>query len=82
MERFRSTAKNQGAQYYGLFTDREIETLELAARGKTNKEIADKLGVSIRTVESHLGHIFEKLNVSSRTEAVILALKKGWICLD
>ncbi|MDP2210194.1 MAG: DNA-binding response regulator [Candidatus Aquicultor primus] len=82
MERFRNTGKNQGAQYYGLFTDREIEALELAARGKTNKEIADKLGVSIRTVEAHLGHIFEKLNVSSRTEAVILALKKGWICLD
>jgi len=82
MERFRNTGKNQDAQYYGLFTDREIESLELAARGKTNKEIADKLGVSIRTVEAHLGHIFEKLNVSSRTEAVILALKKGWICLD
>lgn len=82
MERFRNTGKNQDAQNYGLFTDREIETLELAARGKTNKEIADKLSVSIRTVEAHLGHIFEKLNVSSRTEAVILALKKGWICLD
>jgi len=82
MERFRSNGKKQETHYFGLFTDREVETLELAARGKTNKEIADKLGVSIRTVEAHLGNIFMKLGVGSRTEAVILALKKGWIRLE
>ncbi len=82
MERLRTNNKSQDARSFEVLTDREIETLELAARGKSNKEIADQLSVTVHTVESHLGHIFTKLGVGSRTEAVVLALKKGWIGLD
>ena len=58
-------------------TSREIEVLRLVAEGHTNDFVAHQLGLSTRTVESHLTHIYTKLNVSSRTEAAMLALKKG-----
>lgn len=58
-------------------TQREAEILKLVARGISNKEIADRLGVSLRTVKGHLADIFLKLNVASRTEAVIVGLRKG-----
>ena len=82
MERFRANGNVQETGSDEKFTEREIETLELVARGIGNKEIADELNVSVRTVEAHLGHVFAKLGVSSRTEAVVSALKKGWINLD
>lgn len=63
-------------------TDRETEVLRLAARGSSNKQIAAELCVSPRTVQAHLGHIFKKLSVASRTEAVIRMLKRGWLKLD
>ncbi|MBI2870047.1 MAG: response regulator transcription factor [Chloroflexi bacterium] len=65
-----------------LLSDREMEVLKLATRGLSNQDIADKLCLSLRTVQAHLGHIFNKLKVSSRTEAVVRALKEGWITLD
>ena len=55
---------------------RELEVLELAAKGLRNKAIADKLGISIRTVEGHFNSIFSKLGVSSRMEAVLEALSR------
>ncbi len=55
---------------------REIEVLELAATGDTNKEIADKLHITETTVKSHFVHIFNKLGVSDRTAAVTLAVKE------
>lgn len=61
---------------------REMEVLSLAARGLSNQDIATELCLSIRTVQGHLGHIFNKLQVGSRTEAVVHALKKGWVTLD
>jgi NarL family two-component system response regulator LiaR len=61
---------------------REMEVLLLAAKGMSNKEIAQKLSISIHTVQTHLSNIFGKLNVSSRTEAALLALRKGWLTLD
>ena len=61
---------------------READILKLAARGMTNKEIADKLHVSNRTVESHLRTIFSKLGVGSRTEAVLHGLRRGWLTLE
>jgi NarL family two-component system response regulator LiaR len=64
------------------FSERELEVLKLAAKGMSNKEIAAELALSVRTVQSHLGNIFDKLGVSSRTEAVLRALKEGWISLD
>jgi DNA-binding NarL/FixJ family response regulator len=63
-------------------SDREIEVLRLASRGLTNKEIGRDLFISDRTVQGHLRNIFEKLGVASRTEAVTLALQRGWIALD
>jgi len=56
---------------------REIEILTLASKGKRNKEIAMELGISYNTVASHLVHIFRKLGVESRTEAVLSSMKMG-----
>ncbi|MDO8473624.1 MAG: response regulator transcription factor [Dehalococcoidia bacterium] len=61
---------------------REVQVLKLAAKGMSNKEIAQKLVVSERTVQSHLVNIFRKLAVGSRTEAVLRALKQGWLIPD
>ncbi len=63
-------------------TPRELSTLRLMADGKTNKEIANELGISERTVKTHLGHLFEKLGVTSRTEAVKVATRRGLVRLD
>ena len=60
-------------------TDRELEVLSLAAKGYTNKAIGIQLGISDRTVQGHLAHIFDKLQASSRTEAVMRAVSLGWI---
>jgi len=65
-----------------VLTERETEVLRLATRGLSNQDIANELYLSLRTVQAHLGHIFNKLQVSSRTEAVVRALKEGWVTLD
>lgn len=57
-----------------LLTARESAVVRLVARGMTNKAIAQQLGISPRTVEGHLNHVFEKLSVNSRTELVHYAL--------
>jgi DNA-binding NarL/FixJ family response regulator len=61
------------------FSPREHEVLTLAAYGLTNKEIAYRLGISERTVQFHINSIFNKTTTNSRTEAVALALRNGWI---
>jgi DNA-binding NarL/FixJ family response regulator len=63
-------------------TPRELATLRLMADGRANKEIAGTLGISERTVKTHLGHLFEKLGVTSRTEAVRVASRRGLVRLD
>ncbi len=65
-----------------VLSGREVEVLRLAAKGLSNQDIANELCLSLRTVQAHLGHIFNKLQVSSRTEAVVRALKEGWITLS
>lgn len=65
-----------------LLTEREMEVLKLVTKGLSNKEIADDLYLSVRTVQGHLANIFNKLRVGSRTEAVVHALKEGWVTLD
>ena len=60
-------------------TDREMEVLQLTAKGYTNKAIAVQLDISDRTVQGHLAHIFDKLQADSRTEAVMRAVSLGWI---
>lgn len=60
-------------------TDRELDVLRLAAKGFTNKAIGMQLRISDRTVQGHLAHIFAKMHVASRTEAVMRAVSLGWI---
>ncbi len=66
-------------QDYGGLTEREMDILRLVGEGLTNKEIGRKLFISDRTVQAHLSNIFSKLNVNSRTEAVMHAVRHGWI---
>lgn len=63
-------------------SERELEVLKLAGQGLSNKEIADKLVLSPRTVQAHFANIFAKMEVGSRTEAVLQGLKRHWISLD
>ena len=77
-----ASGKPEGQEPSGVLSDREMEVLRLAAKGLSNQDIAEKLYLSIRTVQGHLGHIFNKLQVGSRTEAVVRALKEGWVTLD
>ena len=63
-------------------SEREMEVLKLAAEGMTNMEIANELALSVRTIQGHLSNIFSKMQVGSRTEAVIQALRKGWFGLE
>jgi DNA-binding NarL/FixJ family response regulator len=60
-------------------TDREREVLELMAQGKENAEIADALVIAERTVKFHVGNIYAKLGVTSRTAAVVEAIRRGWV---
>lgn len=72
-------ARQKPQENYELLTEREQEVLKLLAEGKTNKEIAEALVISDRTVQTHLSNIFSKMDVSSRTEAVLVAIKRGWL---
>ncbi len=84
LNRFVSAAGKpaEGKEPVGMLSEREMEVLKLAAKGLSNQDIAEKLCLSIRTVQGHLGHIFNKLQVGSRTEAVVRGLKEGWVTLD
>ena len=83
LNRFTNIAsETQKQKTQDILTEREIEVLQLATQGSSNQEIADSLFLSLRTVQSHLNHIFNKLQVSSRTEAVVHALKEGWVTLE
>jgi two-component system NarL family response regulator len=63
-------------------TPRELAALRLMADGRSNKEIASTLGISERTVKTHLGHLFEKLGVTSRTEAAKVAARRGLVRME
>lgn len=63
-------------------TERELEVLTLVAKGYTNKAIGVQLGISDRTVQGHLAHIFAKLQAASRTEAVMRAVSLDWLPPD
>jgi len=83
LERFKS-AKGMPGEGGGrdILSEREMEVLRLASKGISNKDIARELVVSVRTVQAHLGNIFNKLGVGSRTEAVLYALRSGWFSLE
>ncbi len=63
-------------------TEREMDVLRAAAMGKSNKSIGEMLSISPQTVSVHLRNIFEKLGVSSRSEATAFAISRGWITLE
>jgi two-component system NarL family response regulator len=63
-------------------TPRELAVLRLLAAGNSNREIGDALGISDGTVKIHVSHLFAKLNVTSRTEAIATALRRGLVRID
>ena len=75
-----STTAEAGSQE--LLTQRELEVLKLAAKGMSNKDIAEALNISVRTVQAHLRDIFNRLGVGSRSEAIVYGLKRGWFSLE
>jgi DNA-binding NarL/FixJ family response regulator len=62
--------------------ERELEILTWTAKGLSNREIAEKVNISERTVQTHMANIFRKLRVASRTEPALCALRAGYITLD
>jgi DNA-binding NarL/FixJ family response regulator len=79
--RFRelSSGKHTGPEE---LSEREKEVIKLIARGLSNKQLADRLYISTKTVKTHVAHILEKLDVSNRTEAVVASIRKGLIDID
>ena len=76
----RGTAATQASPEQ--LSPRELEVLDLAAKGLRNKAIADKLGISTRTVEGHFNSIFGKLGVSSRMEAILEAMSRHLVTIS
>jgi len=62
-------------------TDRQLEILVNVARGRTNREIGEVLGISERTVRNHMRAILRKLTSTDRTQAVVMAIERGWIAI-
>jgi DNA-binding NarL/FixJ family response regulator len=65
---------------YDLLTDREREILQLLAEGRVNKEVASLLNISLTTVETHRGHILQKLSLHSTADLILYAVRKRIIC--
>ncbi|MFJ7831949.1 response regulator [Peribacillus sp. NPDC097284] len=62
-----------------LLTRRECEVLQLLADGKSNRAIGETLYISEKTVKNHVSNILQKMNVNDRTQAVVMAIKNGWV---
>jgi NarL family two-component system response regulator LiaR len=78
---FQHSTKPKNLGTGNTLSSRELAVLNLAARGMSNKDIAQRLGLSLRTVKGYLADLFLKLNVASRTEAVIIGLRQGILTL-
>ncbi len=63
-------------------TERELQVINFIAQGLTNKEISANLGIALRTVEAHLRTAYQKLEASRRSDAIVKAIKIGWIKLN
>lgn len=74
--------RSHSAESMDGLSKREQEVLELVVQGKSNREIADQLFITLSTVQTHRTHIMEKLNLHTRTDLVKYALRKGMITLD
>lgn len=77
MEEYLGSIKHDSHDTYHLLSDREKEVLTLVAKGYANKEIAEQLVISVKTVETHKGNLMEKLQMKTRPELVEYAVKKG-----
>lgn len=80
MEGARRSYSEPGTPFHPL-SDREMEVLACVVRGMSNKEIATLLGISHQTVKNHVTAILRKFGVEDRTQAVVYALKRGWVTL-
>ncbi len=80
MEGSRRSYSEPGSPFHPL-SDREMEVLGCVVRGMSNKEIATMLGISHQTVKNHVTSILRKFGVEDRTQAVVYALKRGWVTL-
>ncbi|MBN2494809.1 MAG: response regulator transcription factor [Deltaproteobacteria bacterium] len=78
---FRSVQGKKKKHEPALLTDEERDVLQMIARGLTNQEAGEVLQMERRTVRTHLSHIYRKLGTNSRSEAVVIALRKGLIHL-
>ncbi|MBV6395484.1 MAG: Transcriptional regulatory protein DegU [Anaerolineales bacterium] len=76
----RRSYSEPGSPFHPL-SDREMEVLGCVVRGMSNKEIANLLGISHQTVKNHVTSILRKFSVEDRTQAVVYALKRGWVTL-
>ena len=81
-EQQEGAAGGSGADPYETLTDREKQVLKLVAEGHANKEIAELLGISVKTAMSHRERVMEKLNLHSRTELIRFALRQGIIRVE
>jgi DNA-binding NarL/FixJ family response regulator len=83
LKQFRSLpdASPEAGPLFVPLSPREIEVLDYIARGNANKEVARALGISDQTVKNHVTSILRKLNVNDRTQAVVYALRRGWIAM-
>lgn len=77
MEEYMGALRHGNADTFNLLSDREKEILTLVAKGFSNKEIAEQLVISVKTVETHKGNVMEKLQLKTRPELVQYAIKKG-----
>jgi len=66
-------------EHFVPLSAREMEILQFVTRGKSNKEIAQLLGISHQTVKNHMTSILKKLDVRDRTQAAVYALRRGWV---
>jgi two-component system response regulator DegU len=80
MEKARHLYSEPGSPFHPL-SEREMEVLSCVVRGMSNKEIASTLGISHQTVKNHVTSILRKFSVEDRTQAVVYALKRGWVKL-
>lgn len=82
MDRCKTVSPQPKETQSDVLSEREMEVLKLAVSGKSNKDIAESLNISLRTVQAHMRSIFNKIGVGSRSEAIVCGLKKGWFSLE
>jgi DNA-binding NarL/FixJ family response regulator len=81
LESAKRSYSDSGSPFHPL-SDREMDVLQYMLRGMSNKEIAAVLGISHQTVKNHVTSILRKFNVEDRTQAVVYALRRGWVKLE